>query len=62
MWAELLGWSKHYDPERAARELGDDDWELFLDVVAETNAFVEAVTQERHRHPSAEHLPDQSEA
>ncbi len=49
-------------PERVARELCDDDWKLFLDVVAETNAFVEAVTQERRRHPSAVHRPDQSES
>ncbi len=61
MWAELSGWSKHYAPERVARELSDDDWKLFLDVAAETNAFVEAVTQERRRHLSAVHRPDQSE-
>lgn len=61
MWAELSGWAKHYVPERVARELSDDDWKLFLDVVAGTNAFVEAVTQERRRHPSAAHRPDQSE-
>ncbi len=62
MWAELRGWSKHYAPERVARELSGDDWKLFLDVVAETNAFVEAVTQEWRRHPSAAHRPDQSKS
>jgi ParB family chromosome partitioning protein len=48
-WAELLGWSRHYDPARAARELSDDDWALFLSVIEETNAFVETVTRERQR-------------
>ena len=52
MWAELQGWSKHYVPERAARELSDDDWQLCLDVVAETRAFVEAVTRERDKQRS----------
>lgn len=50
MWAELRGWSKHYAPERVARELSDDDWKLFLSVVEETNAFADAVTNERGRH------------
>ena len=49
MWAELQGWSRHYLPEQAARELSEDDWRLFLDVVAETSAFVEAVTRERDK-------------
>jgi len=48
-WAELLGWSRHYDPARAARELSDDDWALFLSVIEESNAFAEAVTRERQR-------------
>lgn len=48
-WAELLGWSKHYDPTRAARELSDDDWALFLSVIEETRAFAETVTRERKR-------------
>lgn len=62
LWPELSGWSKHYAPERVARELSDDDWRLFLDVVAETNAFIDAVTQERRRDPSAALRPDQSES
>jgi len=46
-WAELAGWSKHYDTAQAAHELNDDDWALFLSVVAET------VTRERERpHPA----------
>jgi len=48
-WAELLGWSRHYDPARAARELSDDDWALFLSVIEETRAFAETVTRERQR-------------
>ncbi len=50
MWAELRDSSKHYVSQRVARELSDDDWKLFLDVVAETSAFVDAVTNERGRH------------
>ena len=45
MWTELRGWSKHYDPERTARELSVDDWKVFLDVVAETNAFAHVVSR-----------------
>lgn len=48
-WAELLGWSRHYDPERAARELSDDDWALFPSVSEETRAFAETVAREREQ-------------
>ncbi len=37
------------------------DWKLLLDVVAQTNAFVEVVTSERRRYLSAAHRPDESE-
>ncbi len=47
MWAEMSGWSERYDVNKAAQELSEQDWARFLDVVAETNAFVEAVTRER---------------
>lgn len=43
MWAELDGWSKHYDAEAVARELKADDWALFLRVLDETKAFAESV-------------------
>jgi ParB family chromosome partitioning protein len=44
-WAELDGWSKRYDVDQVAREVKPDDWTLFLRVVDETIAFVEAVTR-----------------
>jgi ParB family chromosome partitioning protein len=46
-WAELSGWSSRYDVERIARELKPDDWALFLRVVAETQAFADAVERAR---------------
>lgn len=46
-WAELDGWSKRYDVEQVAREVKPDDWTLFLRVVDETIAFVEAVNGAR---------------
>lgn len=46
-WAELDGWSKRYDIEQIAREVKLDDWTLFLRVVDETVAFVEAVSLAR---------------
>ncbi len=46
-WTELDGWSKRYDVEQVTREVKPDDWTLFLRVVDETIAFVEAVTRAR---------------
>jgi ParB family chromosome partitioning protein len=46
-WAELDGWSTRYDVEQVAREVKPDDWTLFLRVVDETIAFVEAVKAAR---------------
>ncbi|GAB2761783.1 hypothetical protein GCM10027020_12590 [Nocardioides salsibiostraticola] len=43
MWAELDGWSKHYDTSEIAGELKVDDWELFLRVLDETKSFAESV-------------------
>ena len=48
-WVELDGWSKRYDVEQIAREAKRDDWALFLRVVDETVAFVEAVTLAREQ-------------
>jgi ParB family transcriptional regulator, chromosome partitioning protein len=47
MWAELDGWSKHYDTGAIARELKADDWALFLRVLDETKAFAESVALAR---------------
>lgn len=43
MWAELDGWSKHYDTAAIAGELKADDWALFLRVLDETKNFAESV-------------------
>lgn len=48
-WAELDGWSKRYVVDDLARELKPDDWALFLRVVDETTAFVEAVSLAREQ-------------
>ncbi|GAA1451776.1 hypothetical protein GCM10009641_86720 [Mycobacterium cookii] len=53
-WAELDGWSKRYDVDQVAREVKPDDWTLFLRVVDETIAFVEAVTRARE-HAATSH-------
>ena len=49
MWAELDGWSKHYDTGEIARELKADDWDLFLRVLDETKAFAESVALAREQ-------------
>lgn len=51
-WAELDGWSKHYDAEQVARELKEDDWALFLRVLDETKAFADAVSLARSHPPT----------
>ena len=43
MWAELDGWSKHYNTAAIAGELKADDWALFLRVLDETKNFAESV-------------------
>ena len=53
-WAELDGWSKHYDVEQIAREIKTDDWALFLRVLDETKAFAEAVALARGVRPTPE--------
>lgn len=46
-WADLDGWSQHYDAEQIARQLQDDDWALFLRVLDETRSFAESVAKVR---------------
>jgi len=45
--AEIRGWSRQYDPARAARELIEDDSALLLGVIEETKALAETVARER---------------
>lgn len=49
MWAELDGWSRHYDVATVATELKADDWDLFLRVLDETTAFAEHVARDREQ-------------
>lgn len=46
-WADLQGWSKHYDATDVGQQLGDDDWSMFERVVLETCAFAEAARRAR---------------
>ncbi|GAA3528095.1 hypothetical protein AFL01nite_02700 [Aeromicrobium flavum] len=43
LWAEMLGWTDHYDAEQIAREVRDDDWQLFEKVLQEMDAFAREV-------------------
>lgn len=43
LWAEMLGWTGRYDAEQLARELKDDDWQLFRNVLDESTAFAREV-------------------
>ncbi|MFO6453390.1 MULTISPECIES: ParB N-terminal domain-containing protein [unclassified Aeromicrobium] len=43
LWAEMLGWSGRYDAEQLAREIKDDDWQLFRNVLDESTAFAREV-------------------
>lgn len=43
LWAEMLGWTDHYDAEQIAREVKDDDWQLFEKVLQEMNTFAREV-------------------
>lgn len=52
MWAELDGWSKHYDAAEVARDLKEDDWALFLRVLDETKVFAESVSLAREYSPT----------
>lgn len=43
LWAEMLGWTERYDAEQLAREIKDDDWQLFRTVLDESTAFAREV-------------------
>ena len=46
-WTELDGWSQHYDVNEIADGLKQDEWELFVRVVAETVAFAHTLREAR---------------
>lgn len=47
LWAEMLGWTDHYDAEQIAHTVKDDDWKLFEQVLEEMTAFASEVTSLR---------------
>jgi ParB family transcriptional regulator, chromosome partitioning protein len=48
-WADLDGWSAHYDAEEVGVKLPDKNWETFERVLRETNAFAEVAGAARQR-------------
>jgi len=52
-WTELDGWSQHYDVEEIAAGVKQEEWELFVRVVAETVAFADSLRNSREQLISA---------
>ncbi|GAA1558436.1 ParB N-terminal domain-containing protein [Brevibacterium picturae] len=52
IWGELTDWWTHYDPTQLARDLTDEQIEMFLTIAAGTTAFAAALTTERSTEPS----------
>ena len=48
-WADLDGWSAHYDPAEVGPALSADDWAQFERVLQETTTFAVAARQARNR-------------
>ena len=46
-WADLDGWTRHYDPAEVAAKLTDAEWATVERVVAESTAFLDAVRTNR---------------
>jgi ParB family chromosome partitioning protein len=42
-WADLDGWTRHYDPAEVAAKLTDAEWAMVERVVAESTAFLDRV-------------------
>ncbi|MFD4323593.1 ParB N-terminal domain-containing protein [Nocardioides sp. NPDC058538] len=54
-WTELEGWTEHYDLDRLARDLTDEEYARFNRVIDESVAFrdrIEATRQERANAPA----------
>ncbi|ROZ64643.1 chromosome partitioning protein ParB [Kocuria soli] len=52
IWGELTDWWTHYDPTQLARELTDEQIEMFLTIAAGTTAFAAALSTARSTEPS----------
>ncbi|MFD6175532.1 MULTISPECIES: ParB N-terminal domain-containing protein [unclassified Isoptericola] len=46
-WADLDGWTQHYDPAEVAAKLSDSDWAMLERTVAESTRFVDLVRAAR---------------
>ena len=46
-WADLDGWTRHYDPAEVAAKLTDAEWAMVERVVAESTAFFDRVRDSR---------------
>ncbi len=51
-WAEQVGWSRKYSAEEAAA-LAPEDWAIFIEVVDECQAFIDAVERVKRAMPEA---------
>jgi len=47
MWADLQGWTEHYDAVEVGQQLSDADWAMFERLVQETCAFADSARSER---------------
>lgn len=47
MWADLQGWTEHYDAVEVGQQLSDADWVMFERLVQETCAFADSARSER---------------
>lgn len=47
MWADLQGWTEHYDAVVVGQQLSDADWAMFERLVQETCAFADSARSER---------------
>lgn len=47
MWADLQGWSTHYDAAEVGQQLSDADWAMFERIVQETGIFADSARSKR---------------
>lgn len=47
LWAEMLGWTEHYDVEQIASDVEQEDWQLFERVLEEMTTFAREVESRR---------------
>ncbi|CAN5537937.1 hypothetical protein BH23ACT6_BH23ACT6_24940 [soil metagenome] len=47
MWADLQGWTEHYDAVEVGQQLSDADWVMFERIIQQTFAFADTARNER---------------